>query len=370
LSKGSDLFFRIITTVFFLFLVFACEKEGPSRQTDDFNILMGLNKNVWKFVETEEDFKNIEIFKNLYDKNKHLQFIQKNEVKIPKVIHFIWLGPSPFPKESLENVSSFVNAHPDWVFKFWTDRRRPLPHPQMDLKLVDDFNFIKLENCFHASDNYGEKSDILRYEILFQEGGLYIDHDVQCFKSFEPFHHHFDLYCGVEPPHSRILSSSISVCNNIIGVRPNHPAIEFCLDHVDNEWDAIALAYPGSDKDSTVYRVAQRTFAAFDNAIKSIGHEQSSRDIVFPAAYFNRIDNDFALFAHHDYASTWFEDETKFERNVRRRLVSISKKNNQILLFNAIILTVNLALFMALFIHYRMTCKKIRMSKVSNDIDS
>ena len=77
------------------------------------------------------------------------------------------------------------------------------------------------------------------------------------------------------------------------------------------------------------------------------------KNIVFPAAYFNRIDDRFALYAHHYYASTWFEDETKFERNVRRRLISISRKNNQILLFNAIILTANLFLFGCLVFQFR-----------------
>jgi len=59
-----------------------------------------------------------------------------------------------------------------------------------------------------------------------------------------------------------------------------------------------------------------------------------------------------------------FEDETKFERTVRRRLVSISRKNNQILLFNAVILAVNLALFAGLWMQL------IAMNKRSNAMEN
>jgi len=340
-----------------LFLMVACNKDNHFKHSDDFNTLMGSNKSVWKFIETHEDFDNIHTFKALYNKNKALQFQSSQELKVPKVIHFIWIGPNSFPKESLENVRSWVDHHPDWTFKFWTDRRRPLPHSHMKLHLVTDFTFTQLEECYHNSNNYGEKSDILRYEILNQEGGLYVDHDVKCFKSFLPFHKNFDLYCGIEPPHRPVLSSSVSICNNIIGVRPGHPVIKAAIDQVKKHWEEFAIAYPGSDKESIIYRVANRTFIVFDDAFKAKGDQGSNKDIAFPAAYFNRIDEDFALFAHHYYASTWFDDETKFERNVRRRLISISRKNNQILLFNAVILSANLALCACLLGQYRLLRK-------------
>lgn len=335
-----------------LLLMSSCDEVSHVKQTDDFNTLMGANKSVWKFVETHEDFKNIHHFKELYNKNKERLFQKRDEISIPKVLHFIWLGPNPFPKESLENVYSWVKYHPEWTFKFWSDRWRPLPHSKMELKLVSDFTFSSLQECFQESDNYGEKSDILRYEILDQEGGLYVDHDVKCFKSFEPFHHNYNLYCGLEPPHQPVLSSSISICNNIIGISPGHPVMTTCINYVRENWDAISRAYPGNDKESIIYRISRRTFAPFDQSVKESADNKENQDIVFPAAYFNRIDDDFALYAHHYYASTWFEDETKFERNVRRRLISISRKNNQILLFNAVILSANLVLFACLIFHY------------------
>lgn len=336
----------------FILLIFSlgCEKKGNYKQSRDFNTLMGSNKSVWKFVETQEDYENLQLYKELYEKNRDLE---SSDLKIPKVAHFIWVGPHPFPQTSVEYVNSWITKHPDWTFKFWTDRRRPLPNKKMELKFISDFEFSDLQYQFEETDNFAEKSDLLRYEILYKEGGVYIDHDVECAKPHTPFHYTYDLYCGLEPPHAPILSSSISVNNNLIGVRPGHPVLKRAIELVKERWVEMGIAYPGTDKDSVVYRVAQRSFASFDDAVHEKVGEGSNRDIVFPAAYFNRIDGDFSLYAHHYYDSTWFSDETKFEKNVRRRLVSISKKNNQILLFNGAILTANMALFVCLMFQFR-----------------
>jgi len=332
-------------------LSFSRERKNAFKHGDDFNTLMGSNKSVWKFVETQEDYQNIQLFTALYEKNSKLQFLKDDEVKIPKIIHLIWVGPNPFPKEGVENVNSWIEKHPDWTVKFWTDRRRALPNRNMELKLVADFKFESLGYCYEESDNYAEKSELLRYEILNQEGGVYVDHDVKCYKSFASFHHNYHLYCGLDAPHEPVLSSSISVNNNVVGARPRHPVLKRSIDNVKERWDEISAAFPGDDKESIIYRVAYRSWSSFDDAARDLIGKGETKDIVFPAAYFNRIDEDFSLFAQHYYASTWFEDETKFERNVKRRLASISRKNNQILLFNAVILTANLVLFAGLLMH-------------------
>ena len=338
--------------------LFARAGKNAFKHRDDFNTLMGSNKSVWKFVETHEDYQNIRLFTALYEKNSKLQFLKGNEDRIPKVIHLIWVGPNPFPKEAVENVSSWAEKHSDWTIKFWTDRRRPLPNRNMELKLVSDFNFETLGAYYEESDNYAEKSDLLRYEILYQEGGLYVDHDVKCFKSFESFHHNFDLYCGLEPPHEPVISSSISVNNSIIGACPRHLVLKSSIENVKERWNEISAAYPGDDKESILSRVARRSWSSFSDSVRELAGKGETIDIAFPAAYFNRIDESCPLFAHHYYASTWFEDETKFERNVRRRLVSISRKNNQLLLFNAVILIINLALFAGLGMRLNTISKK------------
>lgn len=91
---------------------------------------------------------------------------------IPKKIHQIWLGgkiPSKF--ETLTKTWSELNF--DWEYKLWTD-------DNIDFKLIN-------EKIYNKSRNLGVKSDILRYEILYNYGGVYVDTDFQCIKSFNDF---------------------------------------------------------------------------------------------------------------------------------------------------------------------------------------
>jgi len=332
----------------------SCKKQEVNHKVkDDFNTLMGSHTSLWSFVETYEDHQNLAFFKEVYEKNKHFLNLKQESLHIPKIIHFIWLGPNPFPKESIENVNSWIENHPGWVVKFWTDQKRPLPNSKMETHYVSDFEFAFLKDCYEDSDNYAERSDLLRYELLLHEGGVYVDHDVKCFKPFAPLAYQYDFFCGLEPPHTAITSSSISTCNNLIGSIPHHPILESCIHTVLDRWHQIASAYPGTDRDSVIYRVVNRSFNSFEAAVKEhIGH-LDTRDIVLPAAYFNLLDGQNAFYAHHYYATTWYDDETKFEREVRRRLTSISRKNNQILLFNAVILSANLFLLGCLVFQFR-----------------
>ena len=92
----------------------------------------------------------------------------------------------------------------------------------------------KLENfpmvnkkAFLESRNYGVKSDIARYEILFQMGGLYVDTDMECLKSMDAFHLNCDFYAGFEP-------SGWCILNSIIASRPGDPILMECVRQLKN----------------------------------------------------------------------------------------------------------------------------------------
>ncbi len=314
---------------------------------------MGRSFPAWQYVQTAEDFDNLHFFKSLYNVNIPFLDVRSASLRIPKIIHFIWIGPKPFPRESVENIRTWIGKHPDWIFKFWTDRDRPLPHKQMKMVKVQDFTFLKLRECYKKSDNYGEQSDILRYEILFQEGGVYVDHDVKCLRSFESLNEAYDLYCGMELPRKTSLSSSILPTNSIIGSKANHPILACSIDWLYENWDRIDEAYPGKDRDSVIDRVSHRTFQVLGESLKKLAGKNGNRDIAFPTYYFNAPDDKLALFARHYYQGTWFENETVFEKLVRERLMKISKKVNKLLLFFGAFSFFSLVGFAFLFIKNR-----------------
>src|SRR6185437_13946808 len=92
-----------------LFFIGCSKRTEKNQVTADFETLMGKNYPAWQFVQTAEDFENLAFFKTLYEKNLARlnvkpRSLHSSMVPIPKVIHFIWIGPKPFPLESVDNV--------------------------------------------------------------------------------------------------------------------------------------------------------------------------------------------------------------------------------------------------------------------------
>ncbi len=338
-------------------LLWGCSKTEQKLDKHDFEALMGRGFPAWKHVQTVEDFENLQFFKSVFEKNIPFLEAKSTMLHIPKVLHFIWVGPKPFPRESIENVRSWIAKNPDWTIKFWTDRDRPLPHKQMVLARVQDLQFIQLFDCYKKSDNYAEKSDLLRYEILYQEGGIYVDHDVKCFQPFEPLCRAYDLFCGMEMPYQTSLSSSVLPTNNLVGSRPGHPILKRVMEWLGREWDRIEHDYPGKDRDAVINRISHRTFYVLGESFKLLANKEGNRDIAFPAFYFNAPEDRLAIFCRHLYKGTWFDNESEFEKIVRERLIKISKKTNKILLVFGAFSFINVIGFTLLFLKYRKVAR-------------
>lgn len=328
-----------------LSLFFGCEQAPSSFHSDDFEELTGKKLSSWQYVQTKEDVDHLQLFKAIYDLQKHHLATPDTKERIPRVIHYIWLGPNPFPRESIENVRTWMAKHPDWTFYFWTDRDRPLPLPGMHMRKVQDLPFLALKECFKKSDNFGEKSDVLRYEILYQEGGVYVDHDVKCLQSFDLLNRSYDFYCGIDMPYTSALPTCVFTTNNLIAVKPQHPILARCLQSVADNWDRLQRDYPGEDIDSMLSRVLHRTFWLFGQAVKEKNNQEGTRDIVFPAYYFDAPNEKLALFARHQYAGSWHQKESEFETMVRKRLMTITKKCNLLFLALGASVLVNIAGF-------------------------
>ena len=328
----------------------SCAKK-TKEETESFSTLMGFDKSSWKFVTADYDYNHMQFFQNLYDKYKTMIFESEAEESIPKMIHFIWIGNAQLSKESVKNIRHWIEHHPDWKIVYWTDRRRPLPHPKVDVRFVDEFEFIKLKSCFDRSDNYGEKSLLLRYEILYQEGGVYADHDVMCFRPFDPFHR-LDFYCGLAPADCPILESSISTCTSIIGARPGHPILKKTMDLVRRYWDEAEELYGGATLDATLRRVSCRSTLCLDEAIRLMGDQEDFRNIVLPTGYFNRIDGEFGLYAHHNRVGAWLGHETRFEQYARGKLAAISQKSQHLFFFVMLAVVCNGIFCLALLFCY------------------
>lgn len=111
---------------------------------------------------------------------------------IPRIIHFIWAGGEKImPGKAILNVTKWAEANPEFTIKIWVD---PVTDPNYLVKYQKAFNHDIPQNIIFSDinqngictdairyeldglwPNYGASSDMLRYKILYLEGGAYFD---------------------------------------------------------------------------------------------------------------------------------------------------------------------------------------------------
>ena len=91
---------------------------------------------------------------------------------IPKIIHYCWFGGNPLPELAVKCIESWKKYCPDYEIKRW-----------------DESNF-DLNCCDYVKEAYRAKkwafvSDYARFKVLYDEGGLYFDTDVELIKPID-----------------------------------------------------------------------------------------------------------------------------------------------------------------------------------------
>ena len=137
--------FSLGLTLLLCICSFSCQKEKKEKPAASFEDMMGRQLDCWQYVIAPVDFSNLVFFKELFEKNSSTKLSCTVNPSIPKVLHFIWLGPKEFPRDSIPNIQSWVEKHPGWKVKFWTDRKRNLPSTAVEECLVQNWNNLELE---------------------------------------------------------------------------------------------------------------------------------------------------------------------------------------------------------------------------------
>jgi mannosyltransferase OCH1-like enzyme len=136
---------------------------------------------------------------------------------IPKIIHRIWLGDKRIP-ESAETFAELWRIHcPHWHMRLWRDE---------DVERELKFWLPRNVELYHSSRNYGEKSDIARYEILYRHGGLYVDTDVEPLRPIDSIidHRKITFFAGKECFNRN--EQRFIYGNAVIGCHHFHPAMK------------------------------------------------------------------------------------------------------------------------------------------------
>ena len=140
---------------------------------------------------------------------------------IPRTFHHIWLGPDPLPHEHGPWIKSWKRHHPDWEFRLWTED--DLPEDPIRPEVLERLRAPV------------ERADILRLEILYRHGGVYVDTDVECLRPIDDVLGDEDFVAVCLKPGR--------VTNTFIAAAAGHPLLERALrelEPLDEYWTLSA----------------------------------------------------------------------------------------------------------------------------------
>jgi inositol phosphorylceramide mannosyltransferase catalytic subunit len=124
-------------------------------------------------------------------------------VKIPRIIHRIWLGGEPLRDDFQHYGETWRNHHPSWEIRLWTDA---------------DLPELGLTEALERGRHHAERADVLRYELLKRFGGVYVDTDLECLRPLDSLLDQVEVFAALHSPEM--------VSNSILGAVPGHPFFE------------------------------------------------------------------------------------------------------------------------------------------------
>ena len=225
---------------------------------------------------------------------------------IPKKIHYCWFGGKPLPEEAQGCIASWHRFMPDWEFKLWNEENFD----------VDSTPYTKEA---YLSNKMAFVSDVARLKALHDEGGIYLDTDVEVFRSLEPLLER-KAFAGFEGSKHR----PIGTC-----VMASEPQGQWVTEMMDAYSDRHFLKADGTPDLTTNVQFITALMAA--NGFLQDGTEQDYKDLhVFPVDYFSprhttgeyiRTEN---TYCEHKGLGSWSESD----KGWKGALLSLIGQNN------------------------------------------
>jgi len=222
--------------------------------------------------------------------NMYKVYCNSDSSSIPKRFHFIWLGRRAISKVDRACIMSWKRHNPSWNITLWCDHTH---HYEGLFDEIIQIDFKKLINArrFELSHSYATKSNIIRLEIIYQQGGVYVDTDFFCNAPISPLLEGYSAFAAEQDDQF--------INNAIFGASAFHPSIKLAIESLEE----ITLSSNHCEEISTgpflfteLYR-GSHLLKIFD------------RSLFYPMNYRGEYKKcDYDSLATHLWANTWKED--------------------------------------------------------------
>ena len=220
---------------------------------------------------------------------------------IPKRIHYCWFGGKPLNQLGEKCLASWKKYFPDYEIVEWNESNF-------------DVNCCQYVKEAYEAKKWAFVSDYARFKILYDQGGVYFDTDVEVIKSFDDI---------LEKGNFMGCENKVSAVNPGLGlaVAPGLGLIKEILE--DYEKDSF-LNSDGSLDLTTI--VTRTTNILKRHGLQNINEIQTVAEIdIYPVDYFCPIDMSSGKLvitknthSIHRYAGSWETNGNKFRGKVYR----------------------------------------------------
>lgn len=225
---------------------------------------------------------------------------------IPKIIHYCWFGGNPLPASVRKCIKSWKKFFPDYEIKEWNESNF-------------DVNMMTFTKEAYSVKKYAFVSDVARFHILYSEGGLYFDTDVEVVSSFNDILAH-GAYMGVEVPS---IGGIVPAVNPGLGLaaESGNKVLQSVLDHylTQHFLDEKGQQIQGTVVSHTTEVLAKEYGLQPNNEIQFLDGMT-----IYPQDYFNPFDDNTGVLnktkntrSIHWYSKTWIDKPMWYFRITR-----------------------------------------------------
>lgn len=207
--------------------------------------------------------------------------------KIPKKIHYVWVGGNKKPKDIVRCMNTWKKHLVDYEVIEWNEENFDInSHPF----LVEAYKAKK----------WAFVSDYIRAYVIYNEGGIYLDTDILLLDNFDEFLDN-DCFVGFENK-----DYPFTAC---FGAKKGHSFIKKILDYYDN-LDSFKFDFENNNTISVSDLLIKEYNCKKNNQFQVL----KSGISVYPDYILcNPSSNSVSI---HVFTGTWLSDEKKFTKKV------------------------------------------------------
>lgn len=226
---------------------------------------------------------------------------------IPKTIHYCWFGRNPKPKLAQKCIKSWKKYCPDYEIIEWNE---------------DNFDIasapLYVRQAYEAK-KWAFVTDYVRLYTLTEQGGIYMDTDVEVIKPLDAFleHHAFSGFEDLEHTQTGIMACEKG--NKLFeSWLSEYGKLKFILDDGSYNMQTNVVTITNSMKQYGI---------RFDNTLQVVaGCAFYPNDYFCPKDYYtNQIVLTERTHTIHHFAGSWIDDEAR--KRYKKVIADIRRKN-------------------------------------------